>query len=248
MTDDTHNDSGDSHDDSQIETAPATAGDSVNGHGDRLDGDADARVATRARQLVRDRLRDQLLEHSDMDDDELLDRIADEEADRADGALLRIAIAQATADELGIEVGDAVDHPVAARAYARIRADAEPQRMQVPHAPALLFDAIHVFGIETLQPGDHDLELRLADAGIDVRKPSSGQTIGRLPWDEVEAVTVRRPRRSLPGRRRNAQLVAGTERGEVTFELPGLSDEEITEHLEPLISRNCERFGGAVSG
>ncbi len=34
----------------------------------------------------------------------------------------------------------------------------------------------------------------------------------------------------------------------MTFELPGLSDEEITEHLEPLISRNCEGFSGPGAG
>ena len=51
-----------------------------------------------------------------------------------------------------------------------------------------------------------------------------------------------RPRRGARGLRRPAQLVAGTDRGEVTFELVRLSDEEITDHLEPLIARNCAGF------
>jgi hypothetical protein len=104
---------------------------------------------------------------------------------------------------------------------------------------ALLLDAVHVFGIETLEPGDRDLELRLAGVGIDVCKPSTAEVIGRLGWNEVRSVAVQRPRRGLPGRRRPALLVAGTDRGEVTFELPGVSDDAITEHLEPLIARNC---------
>jgi hypothetical protein len=75
-----------------------------------------------------------------------------------------------------------------------------------------------------------------------VRKPSTAETIGRLRWNEVRSVAVQRPRRGLPGRRRPALFVAGTDRGEMTFELPGVSDEEITEHLEPLIARNCAGY------
>ncbi len=52
-------------------------------------------------------------------------------------------------------------------------------------------------------------------------------------------MALKRARRGLPGRRRPALFVAGTDQGEVTFELPGVSDEEITAHLEPLITRNC---------
>ena len=105
-----------------------------------------------------------------------------------------------------------------------------------------------MFGIETLEPGDEDIELRLADAGIDVRKPSTAEMIGRLRWNEIRSVAVQRPRRGLPGRRRPALFVAGTDRGEVTFELPGLSDDEITEHLEPLIARNCAGYSDSNAG
>jgi hypothetical protein len=114
-------------------------------------------------------------------------------------------------------------------------------RAPAPRQRALLLDAVHVFGIETLEPGDSDIELRFADAGIDVRKPSTAQTIGRLRWDEVRTMAVQRPRRGLPGRRRPGLFVAATERGEVTFELPDVSEDEIVEHLEPLIARNRAR-------
>ncbi len=80
---------------------------------------------------------------------------------------------------------------------------------RAPRQPALLLDAVHVFGIETLQPGDQDIELRLADAGIDVRKPSTARRSADCAWDEVEAVTVRRPRRGLPGRRRTRSWSPG---------------------------------------
>jgi hypothetical protein len=221
----------------------------------KTDPDTIKRVATRTRQLVRERLRavldgrtaaaptPQLRPLPELDDD-VLDRIADEETQRADGALVHVAVIHAVSDELGIRIEDAVEHPAVdlTRQLLRPAGSAAPpdaNRARPTRQRALLLDAVHVFGIETLEPGDEDIELRLADAGIDVRKPSTAEMIGRLRWNEIRSVAVQRPRRGLPGRRRPALFVAGTDRGEVTFELPGVSDDEITEHLEPLIARNC---------
>ena len=220
------------------------------------DPDELERIAARARRLARERLRAVLDERTAADsaprpelDDELLDRIADEEAERADGALLHVAVVHAVSQELGIEIKDALEHPAVERTRellrpdggARIAGDPAP-RARPPRQRVLLLDAVHVFGIETLEPGDEDIELRLADVGIDVRKPSTAETIGRLRWDEVRSVELQRPRRGLPGRRRPARFVAGTDRGEVTFELPGMSEDEIIAHLEPLIARNCAGY------
>jgi hypothetical protein len=233
-------------------TAPATAG---------PDPEVVERIAVRARSIARERLRRALDlratpgAHRETDelDDELLDRIADEEADRADGPLLRVSVAEAAGEELGLPAGEALGSPAAVQAremlrdaalQAAVRAEVRPR---LAGTPALLVEAVHVFGIETVPPGDRDIELRLADTGIDVRRPSTGSTIGRLRWDEVRSVALQRPRRGSSGVRRFAQLIAGTDRGEVTFELVGLSDEEITNHLEPLIARNCEGFRGAVA-
>ena len=159
---------------------------------------------------------------------------------RRDGrALLHVAVVHAVSQELDIEIEDALEHPAVDLARELLRTDngataddsiagADARRRPRPPTPAaLLLDAVHVFGIETLKPGDEDIELRLADVGIDVRKPSTDETIGRLRWNEVRSIAVQRPRRGLPGRRRPALLVARTDRGEVTFELPGVSDEEI---------------------
>jgi hypothetical protein len=240
-----------------------------------------ARIGTRARRLVRERIRATLdgpaaatpaaQPPSDLDE-QLLDRIADEEADQAGGALLYVAVVHAVSQELGIDVQAALDHPAVDRACALLQpddgarradagatSDAPPDTLTLdtewggaltpeglltrpPRQRALLLDAVHVFGIETLEPGDPDIELRLADVGIDVRKPSTAETIGRLRWDEIRTVAVQRPRRGLPGRRRPALFVVGTDRGEVTFELPGVADDEIVEHLEPLIARNCAGY------
>jgi hypothetical protein len=237
-----------------------------------IDPDTIERIAARARGLVRERIRIALDEATTADpsrqpsselESEQLDRIADEEAERAAadpgpavGALLQVAIIHAVSEELGIESEDALEHPAVQATRAQLRADkgaTSDDDDRVSHARparqrALLLDAVHVFGIETLEPGDEDIELRLADAGIDVRKPSTAAMIGRLRWDEIRSVAVQHPRRGLPGRRRPALLVAGTDRGEVTFELPGLSDDEITEHLEPLIARNCASYSDSNAG
>jgi hypothetical protein len=238
-----------------------------------IDPDTIARIAARARRIVRERIRAALDGPTTADpalppppdlDDEQLDRIADEEAQRAAaetgravGALLQVAVVHAVSQELGIEIEDALEHPAVDLARQRLRADngarrddsiAGGERAPRPrpqHQRPLLLDAVHVSGIETLKPGDEDIELRLADAGIDVRKPSAAETIGRLRWNEVRSVAVQRPRRGLPGRRRPAMLVARTDRGEVTFELPGVSDDEITVHLEPLLARNCAAYSDA---
>lgn len=252
-----------------------------------IDPYAIARIGTRARRLVRERIRAALdgptaatptAPPTSNLDERLLDRIADEEADQAGGALLYVAVVHAVSQELGIEVQAALDHPAVDRACTLLRpddharpADAgatsdEPLDTPTPDAEwggtltpdglltrpprqrALLLDAVHVFGIETLEPGDPDIELRLADVGIDVRKPSTAETIGRLRWDEIRTVAVQRPRRGLPGRRRPALFVVGTDRGEVTFELPGVAEDEIAEHLEPLIARNCAGYSDLHEG
>jgi hypothetical protein len=228
-------------------------------------GDADPfvveRIATRARAVARRRLRQALQAQTTAAgerwasalDDQQLDRLADEEADRADGALLRVSVAEAAADELALAPAEALADPAAIRAHEllgegppRSTADAAVQARAIA-PPALLVQAVHVFGIEAVAPGDADIELRLADTGIDVRRPSSSQTIGRLQWEEVQTVVVQRPQRGPDELQRPARLLAATDRGEVTFELIGLSDEEITEHLEPLIARNCDGFEGAVA-
>lgn len=252
------------------------AADAVAGHpveeGERsstIDPDTIERIAARARHIVRDRLRAVLdgptaagPPSPDLDSEQR-DRIADEEAQRAIadpgravGALLQVAVIHAVSEELGIEIEDALEHPAVGLTRAQLRPDgvvtpddrAGAPRARTPRQRALLLDAVHVFGIETLEPGDPDIELRLADAGIDVRKPSTDEVIGRLRWNEVRSVAVQRPRRGLPGRRRPALFVAGTDRGEVTFELPGVSDDEIIEHLDPLIARNCVGYSDSTAG
>lgn len=119
----------------------------------------------------------------------------------------------------------------------RSEAYAEPVPMiGDPHA--LRLSAIHLSGIETLYQGDDDLELRLSEAGLDVLKRSNGAAIGRLEWSEIETVALPAPKRGgLRSRRRTRELHVSTGRGRAQFELPGLTDEELHEHLEPTLAR-----------
>lgn len=98
--------------------------------------------------------------------------------------------------------------------------------------------AVHISGIESLKAGEDDLELRISPAGLDVLKRSNGAAIGRLEWSDIKAVELPRTKRSLrPGRRRNQEMHVATGRGRASFELPGLTDEQLKEHLEPMLAR-----------
>lgn len=212
-------------------------------------------------------------------DEAALDRVAGEAATRADGTLWRRALAGAAADELGIGLGEAVDHPLVIEAQALAGApayeppaheqtapheeaaasdDLEPVALVDPTAPpesalqpapapaqrkpdALRLAAVHLGGIESLRAGERDLELRLSSAGLDVLKRSSGAAIGRLQWAEIETVDLPRPRRGIRARRQ--ELHVATARGRASFELPELTDQQLHDHLEPMLERSHGRIG-----
>ncbi|MBV9819798.1 MAG: hypothetical protein JOZ07_15810 [Solirubrobacterales bacterium] len=106
--------------------------------------------------------------------------------------------------------------------------------------------AVHLSGIETLRPGDPDIELRLSEAGLDVLKRSSQSAIGRLEWGEIERIELPAPRRGLRGRRRGRELRVCTARGQAQFELAGVSDEEVAHTVAPTLERL--HAGGPLEG
>lgn len=116
---------------------------------------------------------------------------------------------------------------------------AEQPAMEVSHdRQALRLAAVHLGGIETVRQGDRDIELRLSPAGLDVLRRSSGTAIGRLEWAEIETIDLPRARRGLrPGRGKVQELHVATDRGQASFELPGLTEEQVKEHLEPMLAR-----------
>lgn len=226
-------------------------------------------IAQRGREVVLERLRAAFAHQAasrtpavDLDPAQL-EQLVQEAAARAGGALWRRSLAEATMQQLEIDLSEALGHPALKRAEELAQAPGyppapeqepaageptpepvaeEPERVaDEPEPEALRLSAIHVNGIETLGQGDRDIELRLSDAGLDVLKRSSGAAIGRLEWREIESVELPPPRRGLRGRRRSRELHVSTGRGQAQFELPGLTDEELHEHLEPALARLAGR-------
>jgi hypothetical protein len=106
--------------------------------------------------------------------------------------------------------------------------------------------AVHLDGIENLPRGGKYLELRFSEAGFDVVDAKAGDVIGRLGWDEIDALELPSGRNSLGrrSRRARAQLVVHSDRGEASFEIQGLTSVELREHLAPIMAR----VRGAGSG
>jgi hypothetical protein len=97
--------------------------------------------------------------------------------------------------------------------------------------------AIHLGGVANLPASRDGLDLRLSASGLDILQ-SDEEIVGRLPWEEIDALEVpnqRARRRRQPKDR--ARLVVRTRHGDASFEVPGFSPEELRDRVEPLISR-----------
>jgi hypothetical protein len=219
-----------------------------------LDTRAAERIAAHGREALLDLLRPAFARQAaaragvvEVDRAEL-ERMVQAAAARADGALWRRALAQVATVELRIGLAQAVEHPAVLRAHELV--GAPPYVPDVPPAPdpaasptrpvsqALRIAAVHLGGIETVRTGQRNIELRFSEAGLDVLDNASGATIGRLAWKEIEALELPRSRRRLrPGRRAAQELVVRTDRGQARFELPGLNQRELREHLAPMFAR-----------
>jgi hypothetical protein len=102
---------------------------------------------------------------------------------------------------------------------------------------AIRVRAVHLGGIEGLGGNEGTLELRFSAAGLDILSADSDAVLGRLGWAEIQRLDLphhgglRRRRRSPP------QLVVRTDRGQASFEVPGLTEEELRSHLAPMVQR-----------
>ncbi len=222
------------------------------------------RIAAHGRQELHARLRAALLRQVGSAaepmtlDEAQLDELVQSAAARAGSVLWRRCLAGAGATELGLHLGDAVSHPDVVRAHELVGAPpyerppepalpasarAEPAAEPAPHPPAapaseaLRLAAVHLSGIESLRNGETDLELRFSEAGLDLIKASSGAAIGRLEWSEIRSVEVSPSRRALRPGRRVQELRVSAQRGRASFALPGLSAQQVSEHLDPVLTR-----------
>jgi hypothetical protein len=102
---------------------------------------------------------------------------------------------------------------------------------------ALRLRAVHLGGIANLQPAESDLELHLSDAGLDIVRGPERVPLGRLTWEEIVALETpvvggrfRRKRQS------DAHLVVRSAQGSASFEIPGVTTDELKDHLAPMLA------------
>jgi hypothetical protein len=105
---------------------------------------------------------------------------------------------------------------------------------EAPPIEPVSLKAVHLGGIANLRTGAADIELRFSEAGLDLTR--GDQPLGRLTWREITAVETPGP----SGRRRRRQRADGTivirsPNGSATFEIPGVTPEELHDHLAPLL-------------
>ncbi len=182
---------------------------------------------------------------------EQLEAMVREAADHADGVLWRRALAEVACHELEIGLGEAAEHPAVRRAQEMLgvpgyRQESSPPPAQpvtaAPDEPRdVRVTAVHLGGIETLRTGARNLELRFSAAGLDVISTPDGETIGRLVWEEITGLELPQRRGLRQRRARSPELIVRTDRGQASFELPGLNDEQVSESLAPMLAR----VGGA---
>ncbi len=94
--------------------------------------------------------------------------------------------------------------------------------------------AVHLGGIANLAPAESDIQLEFSEHGLDVIR-GSDTILGRLGWEDIRALEVpdargwRRRRREQAG-----HLVVRTDHGDASFEIPGLTSDDLRDHLEPV--------------
>lgn len=101
-------------------------------------------------------------------------------------------------------------------------------------AGVVVLAAIHVGGVASLTPTESEIELRIADDGLQLVR--SGQVFERLSWAQIRGVEIHDSRR-LRRRGHGAQLLLRSERGEATFEIRDVASKELRERLGPLLAR-----------
>jgi hypothetical protein len=122
-------------------------------------------------------------------------------------------------------------------------AEPEPEPASVaepappPQDDSLQVLAYHVGGVANLPTGRDGLDLRLSELGLDILQPE-GQIIGRLQWNEIDALEVFAVRGRIRKQARTlSRIVVRTKHGDANFEVPGLDSGDLEARVEPLVSR-----------
>jgi hypothetical protein len=106
------------------------------------------------------------------------------------------------------------------------------------YADGVRLRAVHLGGIANLAPAEGDLELHISSEGLDIIRGPEHSVLGRLTWDEIVALeTPELGGRFRRKRQADAHLVIRSEQGSASFEIPGVTTEELREHLDPLLAQ-----------
>jgi hypothetical protein len=98
------------------------------------------------------------------------------------------------------------------------------------------FPAIHLGGVANLPTKREGLSVRLSSDGLDIMQgPRS--IIGRLVWDEIEALEAPNVRARRRQKQVRARLVVRTPHGDASFEVPDVTAEDLRDRVEPLMRR-----------
>ena len=116
----------------------------------------------------------------------------------------------------------------------------EPEQPVLPGLDELRVSAIHLGGVANLPTRTDGLDLRLASQGLDILQ-SDGEIIGRLVWEEIDALEVPHTRSRRRRQQTSARLIVRTPHGDASFEVPGFASEELRDRVEPLAGRYGRR-------
>ena len=110
---------------------------------------------------------------------------------------------------------------------------AEEQAVPAPEQ-AVVVPAIHLGGVANLPTKREGLSVRLSADGLDIMH-GEHDIIGRLIWDEIEALEVPHLRARRRAKQLRARLVVRTRHGDASFEVPEVSGDELRDRVEPLM-------------
>ena len=94
--------------------------------------------------------------------------------------------------------------------------------------------AIHLGGVANLPTKREGLSVRLSADGLDIMQ-APRDIIGRLVWDEIEALEVPHLRARRRSKQPRARLVVRTPHGDASFEVPDIAADDLRGRVEPLM-------------
>ena len=97
-----------------------------------------------------------------------------------------------------------------------------------------VFPAIHQGGVANLPTKREGLSVRLSGDGLDILQ-GDHEIIGRLIWDEIETLEVPHNRSRRRRHEPHARLVVRTPHGDASFDVPGVSPDDLRDRVEPIL-------------